>query len=93
MIWLQIVKYAREYPGVEKVVLFGHSGGATLMSGYQAIAEKGNGFFRQGRQIIGLDEMEEFITADGVMLIDANFGNGVMTLLPLDPAVKAGLLA
>jgi len=84
---LQIVKYAKEYPGVKKVVLFGHSGGATLMSGYQAIAEKGSSFFQQGRHVINLDEMEEFIPADGVMLIDANFGNGVMTLLSMDPAV------
>ncbi|MBQ6334846.1 MAG: hypothetical protein IJI46_07260 [Erysipelotrichaceae bacterium] len=83
----KVVEYARAYPGVEQVLLFGHSGGATLMSAYQAIAEKGTAFFRSGRHVIDLDDIGELSPADGVMLIDANFGNGVMTLLSLDPSV------
>lgn len=35
------VAYLRKYPGVQKVLLFGHSGGATLMTAYQMIAENG----------------------------------------------------
>lgn len=83
----QVVRYARKYPGVEKVVLLGHSGGATLMSGYQAVYEKGEEFFQRGSNIIDLDSIGKLSGADGVMLIDSNFGNGVMTLLSLDAAI------
>ena len=33
--------YLRKYPGVKKIVLWGHSGGATVMTAYQDIAENG----------------------------------------------------
>ena len=83
----KVVKYAKEYPGVEKVLLLGHSGGATLMSAYEAIAEMGQAYFQSGRHLIDLDKIEDPIPCDGVILIDSNFGNGVMTLLSLDPAI------
>ena len=35
------VAYLRQYAGIQKVILFGHSGGATLMTAYQLIAENG----------------------------------------------------
>src|SRR6516225_5999057 len=35
------VAWLRQYPGVKKVVLLGHSGGGTLMSAYQDVAENG----------------------------------------------------
>ena len=35
------VEFMRRQPGIAKVVLFGHSGGGTSMSYYQAVAEKG----------------------------------------------------
>jgi hypothetical protein len=35
------VAFLKQYPGVKKVVLFGHSGGATIMTAYQDIAENG----------------------------------------------------
>lgn len=83
----EVVRFAKKYPGVEKTVLFGHSGGATLMTAYQAIAENGADMFRQGKHIIDIDDVGDLPAADGVMLIDANFGNGVMTLLSLDPSI------
>ena len=33
--------YLRNYPGVKKIVLWGHSGGATVMTAYQDTAENG----------------------------------------------------
>lgn len=82
-----VVCYAKNYPGIEKVILLGHSGGATLMSAYQSIAENGPDIFRDEKKIIKLDDMEEKTPADGVMFLDANFGNGVMSLLSLDPSI------
>lgn len=81
------VKYLRANPDIDKIILMGHSGGATLMTAYQAIAENGPEIF-QGDEMIykcGLKTKPE--PADGIMLIDANYGNGVMSLISLDPAV------
>ena len=82
------VEYLKGLPGVEKVVLLGHSGGATLMSCYQAVAENGVSCFQDGKKIVPISDVGELPAADGVMLIDSNWGNGIMTLLSLDPAVK-----
>ncbi len=84
----QCVEYLRSLPGVERVLLLGHSGGATLMSCYQAVAENGPSYFRGPEKIVPMGEMEELPAADGVLLIDSNWGNGAMTLLSLDPAVR-----
>ncbi len=73
--------------GAEQTVLMGHSGGATLMTAYQAVSEQGVGIF-QGEEKIWKCQIQGTLTpADGIMLIDANYGNGVMSLLSLDPAV------
>lgn len=78
----------RKVDGVEKVVLFGHSGGATLMTVYQNVAETGGDAFRGDNMILKLSERVPPLTpADGVMLVDPNWGNGAVTLFSLDPAV------
>lgn len=84
----KVVKYLKTYPGIKKVMLLGHSGGATLMSAYQAVAENGNAIFQDENRIISFDAIVPLEPADAVMFLDANFGNGVMTLLSLDPAVE-----
>ena len=83
----KLVRYLRNRPGIQKVVLMGHSGGATLMTAYQAVAEKGPEVFQGGNMIYPCTVREKLEPADGIMLIDANYGNGVMSLLSLDPAV------
>lgn len=82
------IEYLKTLPGVEKVVLLGHSGGATLMSCYQAAAENGVQCFQDEKKIVPISDIGELPAADAVMLIDSNWGNGIMTLLSLDPAVK-----
>ena len=81
------VRYLRANPDIDKIILMGHSGGATLMTAYQAIAENGPGIFQGDNMVYkcGLKKKPE--PADGIMLIDANYGNGVMSLISLDPAV------
>ena len=83
----KVVAYLKTYPGVEKVLLLGHSGGATLMSAYQSIAENGPSVFQDEHRIIKVDDIQGLTVADGVMLLDSNFGNGVMSLVSLDPAI------
>lgn len=83
------VEYLRQYPGVRKVITLGHSGGATLMSAYQNAAENGVQVFQGPEKLIKCSDLGELFPADGVMLLDSNYGNGVMTLLSLDPAVTS----
>lgn len=81
------VQYLRNLDGVEKIVLMGHSGGATLMTAYQAIAENGVSVFQGTEKIYPHPDCGELPPADGVMLLDANWGNAAMQLFSLDPAV------
>lgn len=81
------VEFFHHYEGVEKVILMGHSGGATLMSAYQAAAENGVKIFQGEEMLICCSLQEELPAADGVMLLDSNWGNGSMTLFSIDPAV------
>ena len=82
------IEYLKKLPSVEKVVILGHSGGATLMSCYQAVAENGVQYFQDEKKIVPISDIGDLPAADAVMLIDSNWGNGIMTLLSLDPAVK-----
>ena len=82
------MKFLRSLPTVEKVILMGHSGGATLMTAYQSIAENGAEIYKGPEKLYATTIQEELIPADGIMLIDANYGNAVMTLLSLDPAIE-----
>lgn len=83
------IEYLRQIPGVRKVITLGHSGGATLMSAYQNAAENGVKAFQGAEKLIKCSDLGALPPADGVMLLDSNYGNGVMTLLSLDPAVKS----
>jgi len=81
------IETVKAQSGIRTVAIFGHSGGATLMSCYQAVAENGPSVFQGEEKIVKMGEMEPLPAADAVMLIDSNFGNGVMTLVSIDPAV------
>lgn len=81
------VLYLRGLPGVERVVLMGHSGGATLMTAYQCIAENGVSVFQGPEKILPHPDCPPLPPADGLMLFDANWGNAAMQLFSLDPAV------
>lgn len=82
------VAYLRKQPNIKKVVLFGHSGGGAMMSAYQNIAENGlkacqgpEKIYKCSNRLAGLPP------ADGIMLIDSNWGMAGMMLFSLDPAV------
>lgn len=84
----EAVTYLKSLEGIKKVVLFGHSGGGTLLSAYQAIAENGAAVFQGKEKIYAYDGPQYLEPADGLMLIDSNWGNAVMQVLSLDAAVK-----
>ena len=81
------VEYLRKMPDIKKVILLGHSGGATVMTAYQLIAEQGKAAFEGKLYNDWSEKLANLPKADGVMLLDANFGNSVMTLLSLDPNI------
>ena len=83
----ECVKLMRSLPGIQTVILFGHSGGANLISAYQAAAEKGVGIFQGPEMLYKCPDIPNFQPADGVLIVDSNWGNGVMTLVSLDPGV------
>ncbi|MEE4451564.1 hypothetical protein [Novosphingobium resinovorum] len=83
------VAWLRKTPGVEHVVLLGHSGGGTVMSAYQFVAEGGLKACHAAQLIWKCpDTLAHLPPADGVMLIDSNWGLAAMTLFSIDPAVK-----
>ncbi len=78
----------RANPGIRKVVLMGHSGGGTLMSAYQSLAENGVEVFQGPEKLVRCpDSLANLPPADGVMLLDSNWGIAAMMLFSLDPAV------
>ncbi len=82
------VTYLRHVPGIDKVVLLGHSGGATVMTAYQDIAEGGVKACNGPEKIHKCpDSLAGLPVADGVVLADANWGIAEMTLFSIDPAV------
>ncbi|MGN0563742.1 MAG: alpha/beta hydrolase [Candidatus Heritagella sp.] len=88
--WLREYKtcidFVKKIPGVKKVVLMGHSQGGCTTSCYQYIAENGIARFKNTDRIIPFPDVEPLTPADGLILTDANYG--IMSVLPLDPAVR-----
>lgn len=82
------VAYLRAYPGIKKVILWGHSGGGTLMSAYEDIAQNGIRVCQGSEKIVKCPAtLAGLPAADGVMLIDSNFGLPETFLFSLDPSV------
>lgn len=82
------VEFLRKMPGVRKVILFGHSGGAATLSFYQAVAEKGIGFCTGPQKLtVCSEELANLPRADGLIIADGSSGNPVGLLRGLNPAV------
>ena len=89
----EVVQFLKKYPGVEKVILLGHSRGSSLLSAYQAIAENGVQIYQQDNRIYPFPDLPQLTPADGIMLLDTNYG--IMCMLALDPAIddsRGGLI-
>ena len=84
----QGVEYLRNLPGIETVILIGHSGGGPTMAFYQAIAENGTELCQKPERLVKCpDTITNLAPADGVIFWDAHLGNGINALRSLNPAV------
>ncbi|KAL4741091.1 hypothetical protein BDV11DRAFT_168453 [Aspergillus similis] len=82
------VQFLRAMDDIDKVVIWGHSGGGAMMAAYQDVAENGALACNGTEKIYPCSSaMDALAPADGVLLIDANYGLSTMTLLSLNPAV------
>jgi pimeloyl-ACP methyl ester carboxylesterase len=82
------VEFMRRQPGIAKVVLFGHSGGGTSMSFYQAVAEKGPAVCQGAGKLMPCGNMLAGLPpGDGVVFMDAHPGNSINGLRSINPAV------
>ncbi|MEO8593728.1 MAG: hypothetical protein ABI759_10420 [Candidatus Solibacter sp.] len=82
------MEFLRKQPGIEKVILFGHSGGGTSMSYYQAVAEKGPGICQDAAKLVPCtNRLAGLPPADGAVFMDAHPGNSINGLRSLNPAV------
>jgi pimeloyl-ACP methyl ester carboxylesterase len=80
------VRFVRELAGISKVILFGHSGGASLNSAYAAVAENGVGIFQTPDMLYKMPDLA-LAPVDGFLVVDSNWGNGTMTLMSMDPCI------
>lgn len=80
------VDFIKNFPGIKKVILLGHSQGGCITSMYQYVAENGIERFRNPDRVIPFPEVGPLTPADGLMLIDAN--HGCMDFLGVDPALR-----
>lgn len=76
------IKTLRAIPGVEKVVLAGHSTGGPELTSYQDIAENGAKACQGAERIYKCraKDLENLPKADGVMLLDSNAGSPERTI-------------
>ena len=82
------VEFLRKQPGIQKVVLWGHSGGGPTTTFYQATAENGPSYCMGANKLIPCDDsLANLPPADGVILVDAHPGNSVNVLRSINPAV------
>lgn len=79
--------YLRALPDIDRVIILGHSGGATLMSCYQAVAENGPAIFQDAGRIYPMPDIKPLTPAEAVMFLDTNWGNGVMNILSVNPMI------
>jgi len=87
------VAYLKNTLHMNKVVLFGHSGGGPTTSFYQAVAENGPSYCQGPNKLSecagsGPDSLAGLIRADGIVFADAHPGNGVNALQGMNPSVK-----
>src|SRR5215831_10975028 len=90
------VRFLRSQPGIQKVILIGHSGGGPTTSYYQAVATNGTAYCKSTPIQPKLSDCSDsqlsgFVVtdkADGIVFLDAHPGNTVNGLRSLNPSVR-----
>ena len=83
------IGYLRTLPGVQHVVIMGHSGGGPLMAWYQNIAEHGPAACQGPEKIYPCDaeQLSNLAKPDGIIILDATLG-AFHDMSAIDPAVN-----
>jgi pimeloyl-ACP methyl ester carboxylesterase len=86
----QGVRYLRTLPGVERVVIVGHSGGGHLVAWYQNVAEHGPVACQGAQKIYPCrgEGLKQLAKPDGIVLLDATLG-AFHQMSAVDPAIDA----
>lgn len=81
----------RAEPGIDRVVLLGHSAGAPLMAFYQNIAQNGPAACKGPEKLMPCEDalVGNLALADGLLLLDPHLGDGFATLTYIDPAITS----
>ena len=95
VVWEQIaldvkagVEYLKRQPGITRIVLFGHSGGAPTMSFYQAVSENGVAFCQDPKRLTTCaNDLAGLPRADGIVFADAHPGFPMTILRGFNPSV------
>ena len=83
------IKYLKETVKASKILLYGGSGGAPLMTFYQNVAQNGPSVCQGANKLIPCgNELAGLPPADGIVLRDAHPGTAVNTLRSIDPSVQ-----
>ncbi len=83
------VKYLKETVKASKILLYGGSGGAPLMTFYQSVAQNGPSVCQGTTKLIPCsNELAGLPAADGIILRDAHPGTAVNTLRSINPSVQ-----
>ena len=83
------VKYLRKTLKVSRVLLYGGSGGAPLMTFYQNVAQNGPSVCQGANKLIPCtNELAGLPPADGIILRDAHPGTAVNTLRSINPSLQ-----
>jgi pimeloyl-ACP methyl ester carboxylesterase len=80
----------KQVPGVDKIVLIGHSAGAPLVTYYQNIAQNGAKACNGPEKLMPCDEKftSGLPPADAIVLLDPHMGDGFTTTTYVDPAIQ-----
>jgi hypothetical protein len=82
------VEFLKKQPGINKIILWGFSGGGPTMTFYQNVAENGVSVCQGAKKLVQCgNELTGLPRADGLILVDAHPGNPVNGVRSLNPAL------
>lgn len=83
------IGYLRTLPGVQRVVIMGHSGGGEVMAWYENVAEHGPAACQGPEKIYPCDgeQLAGLMKPDGIILLDSPLG-AFHAMSAVDPAVE-----
>ncbi len=86
------IERVKKVPGVEKVVLIGHSAAAQMMTYYQNIAQNGSAACKGPEKLLPCEDamVRDLPKVDGIVLLDPHLGEAFATLTYIDPAIDDG---